>query len=124
MDRQDALTWFEIPAADLARATRFYETVLGRKLKPETMGPQSLAVFDYAQPGVGGCVIRGEGFTPGASGTIVYLAAGPRLDDALGRVERAGGHVVLQKTALPGDMGCFAHILDSEGNRVGLHALQ
>jgi len=23
---------------------------------------------------------------------------------------------------LPGDMGCFAHITDTEGNRVGLHA--
>jgi predicted enzyme related to lactoylglutathione lyase len=24
---------------------------------------------------------------------------------------------------LPGDMGCFAHVTDTEGNRVGLHAL-
>jgi len=24
---------------------------------------------------------------------------------------------------LPEGMGCFAHIIDSEGNRVGLHAL-
>jgi len=26
MPKQDALTWFEIPAADLRRATQFYES--------------------------------------------------------------------------------------------------
>ena len=33
MPKQDALTWFEIPATDFRRATRFYETVLGASLK-------------------------------------------------------------------------------------------
>jgi predicted enzyme related to lactoylglutathione lyase len=31
--------------------------------------------------------------------------------------------VVLDKTALPDGLGVFAHILDCEGNRVGLHAV-
>ena len=31
--------------------------------------------------------------------------------------------IVTLKQHLPGDMGCFAHITDTEGNRVGLHAL-
>ena len=39
------------------------------------------------------------------------------------RVTRAGGRVVLDETALPDGLGVFAHILDCEGNRVGLHAL-
>jgi len=34
----DAISWFEIPVHDLARAQRFYETVLERRLRPETMG--------------------------------------------------------------------------------------
>jgi uncharacterized protein len=37
MHDQDAISWFEIPAADLKRATRFYETLLGRAMKAETM---------------------------------------------------------------------------------------
>lgn len=30
----NAVTWFEIPVADFARATKFYETVLDAKLLP------------------------------------------------------------------------------------------
>jgi len=97
---KDALTWFEIPAADLHRATRFYE------------------------PGVGGCLIAGDGQAPAATGTVVYLAVSNALDDALDRVKGAGGKIALPKTVLPEGMGVFAHVIDSEGNRVGLHALK
>jgi len=122
MDAKHAITWFEIPAADLGRATRFYETVLGVELKHETMGPQQMAVFPYQSPGVGGCVTAGDGNGPADHGNIVYLNAGASLDAALGRVPSAGGKVTLGRTALPDGMGFFAHIVDSEGNRVGLHA--
>ncbi len=124
MKNGDALTWFEIPAADLRRATRFYETVLGHTMKAETMGPSSMSIFPYREPGVGGCVITGDGHVPGPGGTVVYLDAAPKLDDALARVVPAGGRIALPKTALPNDLGFFAHVIDTEGNRVGLHALQ
>ncbi|MDQ2962790.1 MAG: VOC family protein [Pseudomonadota bacterium] len=124
MHKDDALTWFEIPATDLGRATRFYETVLGRSLTTETIATSTLAVFPYEKPGVGGCVIAGNGLVPSSSGTVIYLNAAPKLDDALSRVAEAGGRVVLPKTALPDGMGFFAHVIDTEGNRIGLHALQ
>jgi predicted enzyme related to lactoylglutathione lyase len=38
-------------------------------------------------------------------------------------VARAAGQVVTPKVALPEGMGFFAHIADTEGNVVGLHAL-
>ncbi len=28
----------------------------------------------------------------------------------------------IQQVTLPGDMGVFAHVTDTEGNRIGLHA--
>ncbi|MCE2990508.1 MAG: VOC family protein, partial [Nitrosomonadaceae bacterium] len=59
-----------------------------------------------------------------AQGSIVYLDANPSIDAALERVLAERGRVSLPKTALPPGMGYFAHIVDSEGNRVGLHALQ
>jgi uncharacterized protein len=123
MQDKNALSWFEIPAADLARATRFYETVLDDKLKSDTMGPLRLSIFPYAQPGVGGCLIAGNGPAPAPTGTIVYLHVGEGLDGALARVAHAGGKVALPKTALPEGMGFYAHVIDSEGNRVGLHAM-
>jgi predicted enzyme related to lactoylglutathione lyase len=122
MTTKDALTWFEIPAADLARATQFYEAVLQRPLRHEVMGPMAMAVFDYAEPGVGGCLASGPGLTPGAQGGVVYLNAAPSIDAALARVPAAGGKVVVPKTPLPGAMGAFARIIDCEGNLVGLHA--
>jgi uncharacterized protein len=54
---------------------------------------------------------------------VVYLNAGATIDPVLARVAKVGGAVATPKTALPPGMGFFAHITDSEGNRVGLHAL-
>lgn len=122
MQVKSALSWFEIPAVDLARATRFYQTVIDAKLTSEKMGPLQLAIFPYEQPGVGGCVIAGESYAPGGSGTVVYLGVAS-LDPALERARRAGGKVALARTALPEGMGFYAHIVDTEGNRVGLHAM-
>lgn len=123
MQTQNALSWFEIPAGDLARATQFYAKVLGHPLRQESMGPNTLAVFPYQQPGVGGCLIHGEAYVPGKQGPVVYLSVSSELNQALDRVADAGGKILLGKTKLPGDMGSYAHIVDSEGNRVGLHAL-
>ena len=123
MPEQNALSWFEIPAADLTRATRFYETVLETKLQADTVGSIRLAIFPYRQPGVGGCVIAGDGYAPARAGTLVYLSVAA-LDAALERATGAGGSVALPRTALPDGMGFYAHIVDSEGNRVGLHAMR
>jgi predicted enzyme related to lactoylglutathione lyase len=118
------IDWFEIPARDLDRAQRFYETLLGAPLRREAMGPtMSLAVFGDPENSIG-CLMSGDGVPePSASGTLVYLNAAPSLDAVLARVEAAGGRITTPKVQLPGDMGCFAHVTDTEGNRVGLHAL-
>ncbi len=121
---QNAITWFEIPVRELDRAQRFYEAVLGRPMTRETMGSEQFAVFAAAEAGVKGCLNLGaEAVAPSAAGTRVYLDAAPSLDAALARVPAAGGRVVTPKVALPEGMGWFAHIADSEGNVVGLHAL-
>jgi predicted enzyme related to lactoylglutathione lyase len=87
------------------------------------MGPQSLAVFPYdREHSTGGTLITAPGFKPAAEGSIVYLNANPSLDAVLARIEPAGGSVALPRTQLPPGMGAYAHILDTEGNRVGLHA--
>jgi uncharacterized protein len=119
-----ALSWFEIPALDIDRAQAFYEKLLGAPMRRETIGPNSLAVFAYGDAGVGGCVMVGPQVpAPRADGSLIFLNAGPSLDDVLARVEGSGGRITTPKVTLPGDMGMFVHITDSEGNRVGLHAL-
>ena len=122
--QRNAIDWFEIPVRDIARAQAFYETLLGAPLRRETIAGNTLAVFSYAETGVGGCLMAGESApAPSTSGTLIYLNAGPRLDDALARVAAAGGRITTPKVQLPDGMGCFAHVSDTEGNRIGLHAL-
>jgi len=118
-----ALDWFEIPVRDLDRAQAFYETLLATTLRREPMGPTTLALFAYADTGVGGCLMAGDGVPePSAAGTLVYLNAAPSLAAVLARVDAAGGRITTPPVTLPGDMGVYAHVLDSEGNRIGLHA--
>jgi uncharacterized protein len=117
-----AVNWFEIPAADMPRAVKFYETVFAVSLKREVIGDE-MAMFPADEAGVGGCLIHGPNSTPHAQGTVVYLNAEPSIDKVIERVEKAGGKIVVPKTALPPGMGFFAHFMDTEGNRVGVHAL-
>jgi predicted enzyme related to lactoylglutathione lyase len=121
---RSSITWFEIPAVDLDRAQRFYETVLASAMRREAIGGSQLAVFAADEDGIAGCLQHAiEPVAPSAEGTRVYLDASPSLDAALARVAAAGGQVVSPKIALPPGMGYFAHIQDCEGNRVGLHAM-
>ena len=122
---KNAISWFEIPSTQLDKAQAFYETVLGCKMRRETMGPSEGAVFPYdAQEGVGGAILAGPTApAPASGGTLIYLDASPSLDAALARALKAGGKVALPRQALPPGMGFFAHITDLDGNRVGLHAL-
>jgi uncharacterized protein len=122
----NAISWFEIPTMQLDQAQAFYESVLGRPMRRETMGPSQGAVFAYdkAAGGVGGALMMGpSALALATGGTLVYLDASPVLDAALARVVAAGGQVVLPRQALPPGMGFFAHVTDLDGNRVGLHAL-
>ena len=118
------IDWFEIPVTDMDRAQAFYEALLGVPIRRESIAPNQLGVFAAGESGVGGCLLQGPTAPqPSTNGTLLYLNAGPSLDATLARLESAGGRLATPKVQLPGDMGCFAHILDTEGNRVGLHAL-
>jgi predicted enzyme related to lactoylglutathione lyase len=117
----NALSWFEIPVTDLGRAKEFYGRVLQAELREETMGGMRMAILPY-QDGVGGALIVGDSHVPSGQGTIVYLNAGDDLGGALGRVEPAGGKVVMGATHLSDNIGSIAVFFDTEGNRVALHS--
>jgi predicted enzyme related to lactoylglutathione lyase len=120
---QNAINWFEIPAADFDRAVNFYSTVLGQDIqKSEFMGePQ--AFFAGSDTGVGGAIVKSERLTPATTGTLVYLNVETvnQLEQSLERVEPNGGKVLMPKMAI-GDPGFIGIILDTEGNCIGLHA--
>ncbi len=121
---QNVAVWFEIPAADFERAVGFYEKVFATRLIRDKFGPADMAVFPYEGQSVSGAVMKGEGYKPAVEGSVVYLSAGEDLAAPLARVPIAGGRIAVPKTALPDGMGFFAQLIDSEGNRVGLHSMR
>ncbi len=121
---KNALNWFEIPATDFNRAKKFYETILDAEIPemPFPGGRYGMLPCDM-ENGVGGGIAHGEGFEPSDKGTIVYLNGGDDLSVALGRVEQAGGKIIMAKTSI-GENGFMAHFIDTEGNRVALHSMK
>jgi len=119
-----ALNWFEIPVADFARAKVFYEAVLGRTIEPMSMGPSTMGMLSSDPGAVGGAIVHGDGAEPARQGTLVYLNGGDDLAVMLARVEGAGGSVAVPKTEIGNGFGFFAHFIDTEGNKVGLHSMQ
>jgi predicted enzyme related to lactoylglutathione lyase len=121
-----AVTWFQIPASDIARAKTFYETICGFSLEKMDAGPgMEMWGFpsEWQKGEVGGAVVCGEGAVPSATGTAVFLNANPDLQAVLDRVEGAGGKILMPKTAIGMEnAGHFAMISDTEGNTVGLHS--
>lgn len=118
-----ALTWFELPTLDFDRARRFYETILEAPLQEEHFGDGRIAMFASTSPGIGGCLDESSKSTPSETGTVVYLNVSGRLDRTLELARANGAAVLVDVTALPPGMGHMAQIRDSEGNRIGLHAI-
>ena len=119
----NALNWFEIPALDFQRAQRFYATVLGRPVESMAMGPVTMGMLSSDQQGVGGAIVHGDGMSPSQQGTLIYLNGGDDLSVLLARVEGAGGKIAVPKTEIGNGFGFFAHFVDTEGNKVGLHSM-
>lgn len=113
--------WLEIAASDLERAKEFYAKVFKLEFQFIEMPESKMYMFGGpGQPGSAGCLVQGKGSTPSAEGTVVYFAC----DDVATELQLAqdnGGQLVIPKTDI-GEFGFFAQILDTEGNRIGLHS--
>lgn len=120
------ICWFELPTANLDRAVEFYQSVLGTTFRHETLGEHSMAIFAYTEGQPGGALVAMPNLQPRDNGTLIYFSV-DSVDAALARAVAAGAQVAMPKLALGQspegkDIGEIALIIDSEGNRVGLHA--
>ena len=126
MTFKNAISWFEIPAADINRAQKFYEAIFGISMTPMDMGNMKMRLFPLEDMmGVGGALADSGGFhKPSATdGPLVYLNANPDVQNVLDKVEAAGGKIMVPKTEISPEYGYMAVIIDTEGNRIAFHSI-
>jgi predicted enzyme related to lactoylglutathione lyase len=122
MTKTNPVGWFEIPVNDMSRAIRFYETVFKRMLHRLEMPGQEMVVFegDSNLPNCAGALVKIEGLHPQNDGTMVYFSS-EDVNNEVSLAEQSGGKVMMPKTSI-GQWGFIAHLLDTEGNRIGVHS--
>ena len=119
------VVWFEIYVDEMARAKKFYESVLDVKLEvlsdPTDSNIEMLTFSsDMEKYGATGALVKMEGFTAGGNSTVVYFSC----DDCAveeSRVVAAGGKIQNPKMSV-GEYGFISLVIDSEGNMFGLHS--
>jgi predicted enzyme related to lactoylglutathione lyase len=115
----NAINWFEIPALNFDRAVGFYESILNIQIRREIFSGLLNGIFP-TENGIGGAVVQGEQYQPSDKGAVIYLNAGDDIDGVLKRIPEVGGTILLPKTDI-GAPGFIAMLLDTEGNKIGLH---
>jgi predicted enzyme related to lactoylglutathione lyase len=102
------IVWFEIPAAETARARAFYGDLFGWQFQPfEGMDYQ----VTYE---AGGAIFE----SPEQNGPMVYFGV-EDIDASLARLRELGGQAG-EKQEIPG-VGFYAQCSDTEGNPIGLY---
>ena len=126
MSFKNALSWFEIPVADLDRAQKFYEMIFGISMIPADFPKIRMRMFPLQDmSGVGGALCDSGGFhrPSETDGPLIYLNANPDVQQVLDKVEAAGGKILVPKTEISPEYGHMAVMIDSEGNRIALHSV-
>lgn len=115
------VNWFEIPVADLAKASAFYGAMLDCKLNLTDFGGVPHAIFATTDPrAVGGALICDPRRRAMHGGTTLYLHATDGVARCLSRAVEAGAKVIQPVTPID-PHGTIALIEDLDGNVVGLH---
>ena len=128
-EHNNVINWFEIPVTDTERAKKFYETILDIKMntlymeetkEEATFFPSVPGVIQATSGRVTGALVKNARSKPSSEGTLVYLNAYPVIQTVIDRIEAEGGKIILPKTKIIA--GYISIFIDSEGNKVGLHA--
>ncbi|HTQ31539.1 MAG TPA: VOC family protein [Opitutaceae bacterium] len=116
-----SVCWFEIPADNLDRAKKFYNTLFGWKIAP-IPGMQGPEAQNYLHVDTGGDDASPDGGLMSRKQpdeTITQYIGVASVDESAAKVEQLGGKIRTPKTAVP-HMGYFAVCQDTEDNMFGL----
>ena len=123
----DKVVHFEIPFDDKGRAMKFYSQCFGWALQdmPEMnyVMASTVAVGPDYRPSEPGAINGGLFARPKeAPYPTIYIGVAS-VDEAIRKVQAAGGKVITPTTPIPG-MGAYGRVADTEGNIIGLFESQ
>jgi predicted enzyme related to lactoylglutathione lyase len=114
---------FEIPFDNKERAMKFYAQSFGWRLtdmpQMNYVVAQSVEVDDKQMPKEPGAINGGLFPRPKEAPSPTIYVDVPSVNEAIEKVQAAGGKVVTPHTPIPG-MGAYARVSDTEGNVIGL----
>lgn len=127
--KSNPVVWFEIYVNDMARARKFYETVLNKELieaPVETGTDYEMLLFpsseDMNAPNASGSLVKMNDMKAGGNSTIVYFSCDNCAIEE-GRVAEAGGKIIESKMSI-GEHGYISLCVDTESNVFGLHSMK
>lgn len=135
MTGKNPIVHFEIPADDVERAKKFYETLFGWEIIQFDMPADGSTQGDpyfiirtaetdkdgmIKKPGAinGGMMKRKSAGQPFMN--YIHVAS---VEEKLKAVEKNGGTVCMPRTEIGKGMGWIAAFKDTEGNLIGLHEM-
>jgi uncharacterized protein len=121
----DKVSWFEIPADDVKRASGFYSKVFGWATPPMgSDGTFALTVVadENGNPtelgGINGSIHKRQGVTD--AGPVINILV-EDVDAKLAEVEAAGGRIIQPRTDIEQFGLSMALFSDTEGNVMGIY---
>jgi hypothetical protein len=109
---------FEIPADDIERITKFYQSVFGWKVE-KWKGPVDhwfLITGDDTEPGINGSFAKREEFP---ESTTVNVIGVEDIDKHMKLIKTNQGTILGEKITIPG-VGFYVYFKDTEGNLMGM----
>jgi predicted enzyme related to lactoylglutathione lyase len=115
------IAYFQIPADDVGRARKFYQSLLGWKIEPDTTLEEKSLEWQNIETGEPkeGTMNMGGLYKRMGPGPIMNFVEVEEIEKVLARVEKLGGKVMMPLDTIKG-VGLVAVIQDTEGNIIGL----
>ncbi|MDQ3048595.1 MAG: VOC family protein [Bacteroidota bacterium] len=133
---QGQIAWFEIPVGDLDRAINFYTSILRIKVKRIKLLDQEQGFFDNGKGSINGVLVERENYKASPGCKLFFYVID--ISEILHNISEGNGKLIVNKTLLKQkttsgsvviannlidqNVGYYAEIEDSEGNRIGLYS--
>ena len=120
------IAYFEIPADNVDRAKKFYQSLLGWTIEPTKtpMDPAMVASMQYhdistGEPKEGTLSMGGMYKRQMPEAPIISYVMVEEFDKVVAKVEKLGGKIIVPKMEIK-NVGLTIIIQDTEGNTIGL----